>query len=105
MVWLFLCVELCVCLCVWLFLCVRFVCDVLWCCMVCLVLCDLCCVCVCVFDCVRCMKWIARCCVVFRVLLFVLCLCVFPSDHVKYVFVCVGDSMCDVVSHVLCACV
>ena len=33
------------------------------------------------------------------------CACVLRSYHVKDAFVCVGDSLCDVVGHVLCACV
>ena len=42
---------------------------------------------------------------VFCVLLFMLCLCVSFFYQVKPVFVCLGDSLCDVVGHVLCLCV
>ena len=38
-------------------------------------------------------------------LLFVLCLCVSFFYRLKSMFVCLGDSLCDVVGNVLCDCV
>ena len=78
------CVVRCCMVCLYSVICLVFLCACLSVCFVCNRLCDV--------------AWCFACCCL-------LCGCVFRSYHVKYVFVCFGDSLRDGVDHVLCACV
>ena len=63
------------------------------------------CLCARAWLCVLCELYCVTLCGVSCVVVCFVFVCAFRSYHIKCVFVCFGDSSCDVVGHAVCACV